>query len=74
MRLWGQYFTQAAWAGVLGALRAAPAPVLGGPAGKAAGVPKLLEAYVNLVAVQVSENGARREVLPGKVLTAGVVW
>ncbi|CAN0252487.1 unnamed protein product, partial [Ectocarpus fasciculatus] len=53
VRLWGQYFTEAVWGGVLGALRAAPALLVGGAAGQAAGVPKLLEAYVNLVAVQV---------------------
>lgn len=53
VRLWGQYFTEAAWGGVLGALRSAPAALLGGAAGKAAGVPKLLEAYVDLVAMQV---------------------
>ncbi|CAN0298197.1 unnamed protein product [Ectocarpus sp. 12 AP-2014] len=58
VRLWGQYFTEAVWAGVLGALRAAPALLVGGAAGQAAGVPKLLEAYVNLVAVQLMvDNG-----------------
>lgn len=60
VRLWGQYFTQAAWAGVLGALHGAPASILGGAAGRAAGVPKLLEAYVNLVAVQVRPWPRRR--------------
>lgn len=59
LRLWGQYFTEAAWGGVLGALRAAPAAILGGGAGRAAGVPKLLEAYVNLVAVQVRKRRKR---------------
>lgn len=38
----------------MGGLRAAPAVLVGGAAGQAAGVSKLLEAYVNLVAVQVS--------------------
>lgn len=59
--MWGQHFTEAAWAGVLGALRAAPASILGGPAGRVAGVPALLEAYVNLVAVQVRKDKKRKE-------------
>lgn len=59
VRLWGQHFTEAAWGGVLEALRAAPAPILAGATGQVAGVPKLLEAYVNLVAMQV--RVARRD-------------
>lgn len=54
MRLWGQYFTEAVWDGVLGALRAAPAGILGGVAGAAAGVPRLLNAFLDLIAMQVS--------------------
>lgn len=51
--MWGQHFTDAVWEGVLGGLRAAPPQLLGGAAGKAAGIPKLLETFLNLVAVQV---------------------
>lgn len=42
------------------AMRAAPALILAGAAGQVAGVPKLLEAYVNLVAMQVRERGPKR--------------
>lgn len=51
--MWGQYFTEVAWRGVLGALRAAPGDIVGGAAGRAAGVERLLEAFLNLIAVQV---------------------
>lgn len=56
--MWGQYYTEAAWEGVLGALRAGPPEIIGGAAGEAAGVCRLLEAFVNLVAVQLMiDNG-----------------
>lgn len=51
--MWGQFFTDILWEGVLSALRAAPLDLLSGSAGVNAGVPSLLEAFLNLVAVQV---------------------
>lgn len=58
VRMWGQFFTNVVWEGVLSALRAAPPKLLSGQAGWTAGVPSLLEAFLNLVAVQV--RGGRR--------------
>ncbi|CAM9767872.1 unnamed protein product [Sphacelaria rigidula] len=53
VRMWGQFFTDILWGGVLSALRAAPLDLLSGSAGVNAGVPSLLEAFLNLVAVQM---------------------
>lgn len=60
VRMWGQFFTDILWGGVLSALRAAPLDLLSGSAGVNAGVPSLLEAFLNLVAVQVrGRHGSR---------------
>ncbi|CAN0208970.1 unnamed protein product [Discosporangium mesarthrocarpum] len=52
-RFWGFGFTEALWAGVLRAVRTVDVDILGGPAGEAAGVPHLWEAYMSLVAIQL---------------------
>lgn len=56
VRMWGQYFTEVAWTAVLRALRAAPGDIVGGAAGRAAGVERLLRAFLNLIAMQVMTN------------------
>lgn len=72
VRFWGQHYTDAVWEGVLEALRAAPTVLLSGEAGSVAGVPKLLEAYLGLVAVQVS--GALIGQSGFQIASCGIPW
>ncbi|CAM9750229.1 unnamed protein product, partial [Phaeothamnion confervicola] len=61
LRQWGCAFTEGLWAAVLAAFAAAPAELLAGPAGAAAGVDRLWDEYARLLVVQREYGNAGAE-------------